>query len=103
IEQALGVLATQGWVTADSFEGLRALLVPQEKRLPFVHSDRKRRFKSVTSLEHVGRWSLLRNSDRSSRREEAQQQTPAAGGQRSGSLLTSDAVNTAEHVRDHAI
>src|SRR5262249_49300455 len=28
VEQALGELVAQGWVTADSFEGLRALLVP---------------------------------------------------------------------------
>ncbi len=32
VEQALAELAARGWVTADSFEGLRALLVPQEKR-----------------------------------------------------------------------
>ena len=59
-EQALGELAAQGWVTADSFEGLRALLVPAEKRAPFGDLDRKRRHKVVTSLEFAGRWSLLR-------------------------------------------
>jgi len=60
-EQALGELAAQGWVTADSFEGLRALLIPAEKRAPFGDLERKRRHKVVTSLEFAGRWSLLRN------------------------------------------
>lgn len=61
VEQALGELAAQGWVTADSFEGLRALLLPQEKRAPFGDIDRKRRHRVITSIEHAGRWSLLRN------------------------------------------
>jgi ATP-dependent helicase Lhr and Lhr-like helicase len=60
VEQALGELAAQGWVTADSFEGLRALLLPQEKRAPFGDTDRKRRHRVITSIEHAGRWSLLR-------------------------------------------
>jgi ATP-dependent Lhr-like helicase len=60
VEQALGELAAQGWVTADSFEGLRALLVPQEKRAPFGDLARKRRHRVVTSVEHAGRWSVLR-------------------------------------------
>jgi ATP-dependent Lhr-like helicase len=60
IEQALGELAAQGWVTADSYEGLRALLAPAEKRAPLGDRERKRRHKVVTSLEFAGRWSLLR-------------------------------------------
>jgi len=59
-EQALAELAGQGWVTADSFEGLRALLVPAEKRVPFADTGRKRHHKSVTSVESAGRWTLLR-------------------------------------------
>jgi ATP-dependent Lhr-like helicase len=46
-------------VTADSFEGLRALLVPAEKRMPFADLSRKRRRKTVTSVEFAGRWSLM--------------------------------------------
>ncbi|MGH7968095.1 MAG: Lhr family ATP-dependent helicase, partial [Limisphaerales bacterium] len=60
IEQALAELAGQGWVTADSFEGLRALLVPPDKRAPFADTARKRHYRAVTSLEFAGRWSLLR-------------------------------------------
>jgi ATP-dependent Lhr-like helicase len=46
VEQALSELAAQGWVTSDSFEGLRALLAPPEKRLPFADTERKRRHKA---------------------------------------------------------
>jgi ATP-dependent Lhr-like helicase len=60
VEQALAELSAQGWATADSFEGLRALLLPQEKRTPFADQDRKRHHKAVTSVEYAGRWSLLR-------------------------------------------
>ncbi len=63
VEQALAELAAQGWVTSDSFEGLRALLMPQEKRLPFADVNRRRRHKAVTSVEFAGRWSLLRNPE----------------------------------------
>jgi ATP-dependent Lhr-like helicase len=59
VEQSLAELVTLGCVTSDSFEGLRALLVPQERRTPFGDFDRKRRHKPITSLEHAGRWSWL--------------------------------------------
>jgi ATP-dependent helicase Lhr and Lhr-like helicase len=62
LERALAELTAQGLVTADSFEGLRALLVPEEKRTPFATSERRRHHKPVTSLEFAGRWSLLRNA-----------------------------------------
>jgi len=60
VEQALGELAADGWVTADSFEGLRALLTPPGKRVPFGDVGRPRRRRVVTSVEFAGRWLLLR-------------------------------------------
>ena len=60
VEQALGELVSHGWVTADSFEGLRALLTPLEKRAPLGDVGRPRRHREVTSIEFAGRWSLLR-------------------------------------------
>jgi ATP-dependent Lhr-like helicase len=62
VEQALAELVTQGCVTADGFEGLRALLLPEDKRAPFGNAERRRRHKSVTSVESGGRWSLLRRT-----------------------------------------
>jgi ATP-dependent Lhr-like helicase len=67
LERALAELTAQGLVTADSFEGLRALLVPEEKRAPFASAERRRHHKAVTSLEFAGRWSLLRSVGMSSR------------------------------------
>ena len=66
LERALAELTAQGLATADSFEGLRALLVPEEKRAPFASAERRRHRKAVTSLEFAGRWSLLRSVGMSS-------------------------------------
>jgi ATP-dependent Lhr-like helicase len=66
IEQSLAELAAQGWVTSDSFEGLRALLLPQEKRMPLNGAIRRSRHKAVSSVEFAGRWSLLHNLPASS-------------------------------------
>jgi ATP-dependent helicase Lhr and Lhr-like helicase len=48
-------------VTSDSFDGLRALLVPSNKRPTFGRNIGKRRRKTnLASIEFAGRWSLLR-------------------------------------------
>jgi ATP-dependent Lhr-like helicase len=60
VEQALGDLAAQGWATSDSFEGLRALLLPPERRTPHADPERKRHHRTITGVELAGRWSLLR-------------------------------------------
>jgi ATP-dependent Lhr-like helicase len=60
VEQALGELTAQGWATADSFEGLRALIMPQDKRIPLHTPEHRRHHKGVTNVEYAGRWSLLR-------------------------------------------
>ncbi|PYI79750.1 MAG: ATP-dependent DNA helicase, partial [Verrucomicrobia bacterium] len=44
VEQALGELVAGGWVTADSFDGLRAMLIPSEKRQRFSATE----FTSIT-------------------------------------------------------
>jgi ATP-dependent Lhr-like helicase len=50
LEKALAELATRGLIHSDSFNGLRALLVPEEK---------KQRHKALV-LENAGRWTLTR-------------------------------------------
>jgi ATP-dependent helicase Lhr and Lhr-like helicase len=60
VAQALGELAARGWASADSFEGLRALIIPAAKRAPFADTGRKRRHKTASSVEFAGRWTLLR-------------------------------------------
>jgi ATP-dependent Lhr-like helicase len=60
VEDALSQLAALGLVTSDSFDGLRALLVPSHKRPTFGRNMAKRRRKTnLASIEFAGRWSLL--------------------------------------------
>jgi ATP-dependent helicase Lhr and Lhr-like helicase len=60
LEEALSQLAALGLVTSDSFDGLRALLVPSNKRPTFGRNTAKRRRRTnLASIEFAGRWSLL--------------------------------------------
>ena len=61
VEQALSELAALGLVTADSFDGLRALLIPSAQRPTFgrEHAGSRRR-RDLASIEFAGRWSILR-------------------------------------------
>jgi ATP-dependent helicase Lhr and Lhr-like helicase len=66
VEEVLSQLAALGLVTSDSFDGLRALLVPSNKRPTFGRNIGKRRRKTgLASVEFAGRWSLLRTQTRS--------------------------------------
>jgi ATP-dependent helicase Lhr and Lhr-like helicase len=102
VEQALGELSAQGWVTSDSFEGLRALLMPQDKRASFTDAERRRRHKTVTSVEFAGRWSLLRINC-SSRREEAHFNAKEGDQSLLTSAATSVKAGNAETNREPAI
>jgi ATP-dependent Lhr-like helicase len=73
VEEALSQLAALGLVTSDSFDGLRALLVPSNKRPTFGRNTAKRRpvrrslggggrKTNLASIEFAGRWSLLPRS-----------------------------------------
>jgi ATP-dependent Lhr-like helicase len=53
VEEALGELVALGLVTSDSFAGMRALLLPDDKR-------RSRRRRTVFGMEDAGRWALAR-------------------------------------------
>ena len=73
LEDALGELVGAGRITADSFAGLRALLMPAAKRV----SGRHRRLRKHTfgGIEDAGRWALVRASparedDQAHRREQ---------------------------------
>ncbi|MES2356093.1 MAG: DEAD/DEAH box helicase [Pseudomonadota bacterium] len=58
LEEALAELVAIGLVNADSFSGLRALLVPSDKR-PTAHGRRNRRG-SLFGVADAGRWTLIR-------------------------------------------
>ena len=58
IEDALGELVVAGLASSDSFAGLRALLVPSNRRRP-LGSHRRRRRTYSHDIEDAGRWALL--------------------------------------------
>lgn len=68
VEQGLIELIGLGLVTADSFDGIRALLVPSDQRPTFGRNEDKRPHKRhLASIELAGRWWLLgRTSDKPS-------------------------------------
>jgi ATP-dependent Lhr-like helicase len=59
VETALGELVATGLVNADSFAGLRAMLLPASKR---ASNDRKRRRGAGPTMEEAGRWALVRRA-----------------------------------------
>jgi ATP-dependent Lhr-like helicase len=59
VEEALGELVSLGLVNSDSFGGLRALLVPQDKRKPFAGA-RRRGGVLPFDMDNGGRWALMR-------------------------------------------
>jgi ATP-dependent helicase Lhr and Lhr-like helicase len=56
-ETALGELVSAGLVNSDSYSGLRALLIPSDKKRQLVA---RRRRVALFGLEDAGRWSLIR-------------------------------------------
>jgi ATP-dependent helicase Lhr and Lhr-like helicase len=56
VEEALGELVARGLVTADSFNGLRALLTPQSRRRGFRGRGASR---GRSDFDAAGRWALL--------------------------------------------
>ena len=70
VEETLGELVAAGLATADSFTGLRALLVPSDRRKPLgpvrQRGQRNRRGRSSVAfgVDSAGRWSLLRRHAR---------------------------------------
>jgi ATP-dependent Lhr-like helicase len=58
-EEALAELVALGIVNSDSFGGLRALLVPSDRRRPAAGGRRRRRI-SLFGMDAAGRWALVR-------------------------------------------
>ena len=59
VEKGLGELVAWGLVTSDSFAGLRALLVPSDRRRP-IGGFRRRGHIAPFGVETAGRWSRVR-------------------------------------------
>jgi ATP-dependent helicase Lhr and Lhr-like helicase len=59
VEEALGELVALGLVNSDSFGGLRALLVPSDRRRSSSNARRRRRI-ALFGMADSGRWALVR-------------------------------------------
>ena len=59
VEEALAELVALGLVNSDSFGGLRALLIPSDRRRPAAGGRRKRRI-ALFGMDAAGRWALVR-------------------------------------------
>ncbi len=62
LEEVLGECVALGLVTSDSFGGLRALLVPSDRRKPIAGVKRRGRVLAF-GMESAGRWSLIRRPE----------------------------------------
>ncbi|HEX7986697.1 MAG TPA: DEAD/DEAH box helicase, partial [Duganella sp.] len=60
LETTLGELVATGLVNADSYAGLRAMLMPATKRATM---DKRRRRGAGPTMEEAGRWALVRRAD----------------------------------------
>src|SRR5690606_23166544 len=58
----LAELVAVGLVNADSFGGLRALLVPSDRRRPTARDARRRRRIAIFGMQDAGRWTLVRKA-----------------------------------------
>ena len=58
-EEALAELVALGIVNSDSFGGLRALLIPADRRRPSAGGRRRRRI-ALFGMDAAGRWALVR-------------------------------------------
>src|SRR6185503_18549921 len=57
-EEALAELVASGIVNSDSFGGLRALLIPSDRRRPASGGKRRRRV-ALFGMDTAGRWALV--------------------------------------------
>ncbi|MEO8459039.1 MAG: DEAD/DEAH box helicase [Dokdonella sp.] len=93
LEDALGELVARGLINADSFAGLRALLVPAAKRA--TNHQRRSRRASLLGIEDAGRWALVRSPS-------AQPVAPLPASTRPASIRPSRTTSVPEHV-EHVV
>jgi ATP-dependent Lhr-like helicase len=60
VEEALAELVALGLVNSDSFGGLRALLVPADRRRPSARDVRRKRRIAIFGMQDAGRWALVK-------------------------------------------
>lgn len=64
VEEALAELVALGLVNSDSFGGLRALLMPADRRRPSARDRRRQRRIAIFRMQDSGRWALVKRKER---------------------------------------
>ena len=62
VEEGLAELVAMGLVNSDSFGGLRALLIPADRRRSHARDTRRRRRVAIFGMQDAGRWAMVRRS-----------------------------------------
>jgi ATP-dependent Lhr-like helicase len=62
VEEALAELVALGLVNSDSFGGLRALLLPSDRKRPTARDARRKRRIAIFGMQDAGRWALVRRA-----------------------------------------
>ena len=94
-EEALAELVALGLVNSDSFGGLRALLLPSERRRPTARDARRKRRIAIFGMQDAGRWAMLRkgvNEQGIGGSQDAQRapfSAPSRGGEGRGEVMRS--------------
>jgi len=99
VEEALGELVAQGLVNSDGFGGLRALLVPSERRRTLdgaAERGRRMRRTALFGIEDAGRWALARRQPVIPAAAEGNATSAGSAGNRSSGAV--DDANVVEHV-----
>jgi ATP-dependent Lhr-like helicase len=60
VEEGLAELVALGLVNSDSFGGLRALLLPSDRKRPTARDMRRKRRIAIFGMQDAGRWALVR-------------------------------------------
>jgi ATP-dependent Lhr-like helicase len=70
VEEALGELVALGLVNSDSFGGLRALLMPADRRRSSARDRRRHRRIAIFGMQDAGRWALVKRTPPASTRND---------------------------------
>jgi ATP-dependent Lhr-like helicase len=60
VEEGLAELVALGLVNSDSFGGLRALLIPADRRRPSARDTRRKRRIAIFGMQDAGRWTMVK-------------------------------------------
>jgi ATP-dependent Lhr-like helicase len=63
VEEGLGELVALGLVNSDSFGGLRALLMPADRRRSSARDRRRHRRIAIFGMQDAGRWALVKRKE----------------------------------------